>query len=84
MLGILGGFLTGDGMSGRMRSLMSDVTRILEAAPRREALDAGELLPLVYKELRRVAASKLGHEAANHTLDLSFSAGTEAYAFTFG
>jgi len=43
-------------------------TRILEAMPRREALEASELLPLVYQELRRVAASKLGHEAANHTL----------------
>jgi RNA polymerase sigma factor (TIGR02999 family) len=47
---------------------VGDVTLILEAAPRGEALDASELLPLVYKELRRVAASKLGHEPANHTL----------------
>jgi RNA polymerase sigma factor (TIGR02999 family) len=46
---------------------MGDVTRILEDAPH-EALDASELLPLAYQELRRVAASKLGHEAANHTL----------------
>jgi RNA polymerase sigma factor (TIGR02999 family) len=47
---------------------VGDVTRILEAAPRGETLDASELLPLVYTELRRVAASKLGHESANHTL----------------
>jgi RNA polymerase sigma factor (TIGR02999 family) len=31
-------------------------------------LEASELLPLVYGELRRIAASKMGRESPNHTL----------------
>ena len=45
-----------------------DVTRILEAARRGEAAATQELLPLVYDELRRIAAHKMAHEAAGHTL----------------
>jgi hypothetical protein len=37
---------------------MSDVTRILDAINAGEPQAAGELLPLVYKELRRLAAQK--------------------------
>jgi RNA polymerase sigma factor (TIGR02999 family) len=47
---------------------MSDVTRILSAAGNGDLQAAEELLPLVYDELRRLAASKLSHEAANQTL----------------
>ena len=47
---------------------MSDVTRILEAVQRGEADAANELLPLVYQELRRMAAYKMSHEPAGHTL----------------
>ena len=47
---------------------MSDVTRILEAAQRGEPSAAHELLPLVYDELRRLAAYKMAHEAPGHTL----------------
>lgn len=47
---------------------MSDVTRILEAAQRGEPQAAGQLLPLVYEELRRLAAHKLAHQAPGHTL----------------
>ncbi len=47
---------------------VGDVTRMLESASRGETLDASELLPLVYEELRRIAASKMGQESANHTL----------------
>ena len=47
---------------------MSEVTRILEAVERGDAQAAGELLPLVYDELRRIAASKLRREAPGHTL----------------
>ena len=37
---------------------MSDVTRILDRVQQGEAKAAGELLPLVYDELRRLAAHK--------------------------
>jgi len=47
---------------------MSDVTQILEAVQRGEAKAADELLPLVYEELRRMAAHKMSHEAQGHTL----------------
>ncbi len=42
---------------------VSEVTRILEAAQRGEPSAANELLPLVYHELRRLAAHKMPHEA---------------------
>src|SRR5688572_14289437 len=45
-----------------------DVTRILEAAGRGDAAATQELLPLVYDELRRIAAHKMANEAAGHTL----------------
>lgn len=47
---------------------MSDVTRILEAAQQGDPTAADQLLPLVYDELRRLAAHKLAHEAAGQTL----------------
>lgn len=47
---------------------MSDVTRILNAIENGEAKAADELLPLVYEELRRLAASRMANEAAGHTL----------------
>jgi RNA polymerase sigma factor (TIGR02999 family) len=47
---------------------VSDVTEILEAIQRGDAKAADELLPLVYDELRRVAAFKMAHEAPGHTL----------------
>ena len=47
---------------------MGDLTRILERAQNGDAEADAELLPLVYDELRRVAASKMAHEAAGHTL----------------
>jgi RNA polymerase sigma factor (TIGR02999 family) len=47
---------------------MSDVTRILSAIERGEAAATDELLPLVYDELRRIAAHKMSAEAAGHTL----------------
>jgi len=45
-----------------------DFTRLLKGARdgKRESLDA--LLPLVYDELKRIAAYKLASERANHTL----------------
>lgn len=47
---------------------MSDVTHILNALEHGDAHAAGALLPLVYEELRKLAASKLAHEATGHTL----------------
>lgn len=47
---------------------MSDVTRILEAAQKGDPAAAEQLLPLVYHELRRLAAHKMANEAAGQTL----------------
>jgi len=47
---------------------MSEVTRILSAIEKGEAAATEELLPLVYDELRRIAAHKMSAEAAGHTL----------------
>ena len=47
---------------------VSEVTRILEAMQRGEPQAAEELLPLVYDELRRIAAYKMAQESPTHTL----------------
>jgi len=47
---------------------VSDVTRILEAAQQGDPKAADELLPLVYQELRRLAAHKMANESAGQTL----------------
>lgn len=47
---------------------MKDVTRILNAIRDGDAKAGEELLPLVYDELRRLAAYKMAGEAAGHTL----------------
>jgi RNA polymerase sigma factor (TIGR02999 family) len=48
---------------------MSNVTRILNAIAQGDARAAAQLLPLVYEELRRLAAQKLAHEKPGQTLD---------------
>lgn len=48
---------------------MSDVTQILDAIEHGDRQAADELLPLVYGELRRLAAQKLAHEKPGQTLD---------------
>jgi RNA polymerase sigma factor (TIGR02999 family) len=48
---------------------MNDVTRILSAIERGEAQAAEQLLPLVYDELRKLAAARLASEAPGQTLD---------------
>lgn len=48
---------------------MSDVTRLLESANRGDRQAAAELLPLVYEELRKVAAIKLSQEKPGQTLN---------------
>ena len=47
---------------------MSEVTHILEAIHQGDAKAADELLPLVYQELRRLAAHKMANEAPGQTL----------------
>jgi RNA polymerase sigma factor (TIGR02999 family) len=47
---------------------MSEVLLTLEAASRGDPKAAAELLPLVYGELRRLAAHRLSAEAKEHTL----------------
>lgn len=47
---------------------MSEVTRILEALGSGNGQPADELLPLVYGELRKLAASRMAGERAGHTL----------------
>ena len=48
---------------------MSDVTRILSAIDSGDPHAAGQLLPLVYDELRRLAAQKLAREKPGQTLE---------------
>jgi RNA polymerase sigma factor (TIGR02999 family) len=47
---------------------LNDLTHILERVERGDPQAAGELLPMVYEELRRLAAQKMAREAAGHTL----------------
>jgi RNA polymerase sigma factor (TIGR02999 family) len=47
---------------------MSEVTRMLQAIEGGNAKAAEELLPLVYAELRQLAAHKLAHEEPGQTL----------------
>jgi RNA polymerase sigma factor (TIGR02999 family) len=47
---------------------MTDVTRILNAIEQGDAKAADELLPVVYEELRRLAAQKMSCERPGHTL----------------
>jgi RNA polymerase sigma factor (TIGR02999 family) len=47
---------------------MSEVTRVLSAIEQGDPHAAEQLLPLVYDELRRLAAAKLAHETPGQTL----------------
>jgi RNA polymerase sigma factor (TIGR02999 family) len=51
-----------------MLSAVSDITVILDAVERGDARAAEELLPLVYDELRRLAAWRLANEQPGQTL----------------
>jgi RNA polymerase sigma factor (TIGR02999 family) len=48
--------------------VMSDITHVLNAVEQGEPRAAEQLLPLVYDELRKLAAAKLAHEAPGQTL----------------
>jgi RNA polymerase sigma factor (TIGR02999 family) len=47
---------------------MSEVTRILSAVEAGDPHAAEQLLPLVYDELRKLAAARMAEERADHTL----------------
>ena len=47
---------------------MSDVTRLLDAAAAGDRRAAADLLPLVYDELRKLAAARMAPESPDHTL----------------
>src|SRR5947207_9304624 len=47
---------------------MSEVTQILNAITEGDPNAASQLLPLVYDELRKLAAQKLAHETPGQTL----------------
>jgi RNA polymerase sigma factor (TIGR02999 family) len=48
---------------------MSDVTRLLDAAVAGDRRAAADLLPLVYGELRKLAAARMAAEPPGHTLN---------------
>ncbi len=60
----------GAGPLGHLHSLtaVSDVTQILHQIEQGDAHAAGQLLPLVYDELRRLAARNVAQERAGQTL----------------
>jgi RNA polymerase sigma factor (TIGR02999 family) len=47
---------------------MSDVTRLLDAAAAGDRQAAADLLPLIYDELRKLAAAQMAAEVPGHTL----------------
>ena len=47
---------------------MIDVTRILASIEKGDPKAADELLPLLYSELRKLAAARMANESAGHTL----------------
>jgi RNA polymerase sigma factor (TIGR02999 family) len=47
---------------------MNQITQLLQGIAQGDGDASAELLPLVYAELRRLAAHKMAHEAAGHTL----------------
>src|SRR5215472_3766727 len=48
---------------------MSDLTKLIEVAQKGDRQAAADLLPLLYDELRKLAAAKMAGEAPGHTLD---------------
>jgi len=49
-------------------AMMSEITLLLDAITRGESHTCDELLPLVYDELRRLAAARMAQESAGQTL----------------
>jgi hypothetical protein len=63
-----GGILIG-GLRGRKSTAMHEVTQILSDLAHGDAHAAGQLLPLVYEELRKLAAARMAEEALGNTLN---------------
>ncbi len=59
--------LVAGGISCRLKA-MNDVTRILSTIEQGDPSAAGQLLPLIYDELRKLAAQKLAREQPGQTL----------------
>jgi hypothetical protein len=55
----------------QVEPLMNEVTRILSGIERGDPRAAEQLLPLVYDELRKLAAHKLAQEKPGQTLQAS-------------
>jgi len=47
---------------------MNEITRLLQAIEQGDERATNDLFPVVYDELRRMAAAKLAHESPGHTL----------------
>ena len=47
---------------------MPDVTRMLKSIEEGDPTAAEQLLPLIYDELRKLAAARMAHESPDHTL----------------
>ena len=60
--------LAGRLAGGYLRTLMSEVTKVLNALAQGDSQAAEQLLPLVYDELRQLAAQKMAHEKPGQTL----------------
>src|ERR1044072_4153359 len=52
----------------KKEAIVSELTRILQSVEHGDASAADQLLPLVYDELRKLAAARMTNEAAGHTL----------------
>ncbi len=50
-------------------AIMSEITQLLDAAAAGDRRAAADLLPLVYDELRKLAAARIAAENPGHTLD---------------
>ena len=52
----------------KKEAIVSELTRILQSVEQGDASTADQILPLVYDELRKLAAARMTHEAKGHTL----------------
>jgi len=59
---------------------MSDATRILSQAEQSDPQAAEKVLPLVYEELRKLAAARSGREEARPTLKRDFACARSLFA----
>lgn len=57
-----------NGLRGEYLLGMSDVTRLIHQIQDGDQAASAELLPLVYDELRKLAAAKMANERIDHTL----------------